>query len=437
MTDASLNGRPKPHFSEIVRTFGQIGLLSFGGPAGQISLMHRVLVEEKKWLNEDRFLHALNYCMLLPGPEAMQLATYVGWLIDGVRGGLVAGLLFVLPGAVVITLLSSVYLVAGDVPLVEALLFGLKAAVLGIVLQALVGISKRALKTRTAIVFAIAAFVGIALFRLPFPLVVAAAAVFGALFPPLSRVTLPDAALDATQQEPSLHSFVVTVVTWLLIWFAPLALMLPILGLDHVYVAEAGFFTKLAMVTFGGAYAVLAYVGQQAVDTHHWLGAGEMLAGLGLAETTPGPLILVLVFVGFLGGARLAGIDPLLGGLGGAAIALWFTFVPCFLWIFAGAPYVERVRNIQWLASALASVTAAVVGVIANLGLWFGLHVLFSRVSETRIGPLVLPIVEWSSIDAGALAIAAVAAVSLIYFRASMMIVLAGAMFAGLLLRVV
>ncbi|WP_274627997.1 chromate efflux transporter [Arvimicrobium flavum] len=420
-------------FGEAVRVFAKVGLLSFGGPAGQISLMHRILVDEKRWIDDARFLHALNYCMLLPGPEAMQLATYVGWLLHGVRGGLVAGLLFVLPGAVVITLLSAVYLLLGDVPVVDGLLFGMKAAVLAIVLDALIRISSRALQDGAAVAIAVAAFAAIAFLKLPFPVIIAVAALYGAVAghrqPANLRGAMPDAGA-----RPGIASFLSTVAVWTVIWFAPLAFIALLLGPEHVYAAEAGFFSKVAMVTFGGAYAVLAYVAQQAVDIHHWLKPDEMLTGIGLAETTPGPLILVLVFVGFLGGARLSGFDPLVGGLGGALVTLWFTFVPCFLWIFAGAPYVETVRNIRWLASALAAVTAAVVGVIANLAIWFGLHVLFATVGEVSVGPLALPLPEWGSIDLAAVAIALAAAVALVRFKANMLAVLGAAMVAGMVL---
>jgi chromate transporter len=349
-----------------------------------------------------------------------------------VRGGLVAGLLFVLPGAVVITALSAIYLVAGNVPLVEGLLFGMKAAVLAIVFDALIRIAKRALKDRTAVAVAVAAFAAIALLKLPFPLIIVAAALFGAVMNNGQRPVEADVGIAATRPGPTLAGFAGTVVIWTAVWFAPLALLIPLLGTAHVYVAEAGFFSKVAMVTFGGAYAVLAYVAQQAVDIHHWLMPDEMLTGIGLAETTPGPLILVLVFVGFLGGARLSGFDPIIGGLGGAAITLWFTFVPCFLWIFAGAPYVETVRNIGWLTSALAAVTAAVVGVIANLALWFGLHVLFGAVGEIALGPFVLPQIDWARIDILAAAIAVLAAVALIRFKANMLGVLATAMIVGM-----
>ena len=419
--------------------------MSFGGPAGQIALMHRILVDEKRWLDEARFLHALNYCMLLPGPEAMQLATYAGWLLHGVRGGLIAGLLFVLPGAIVITALSAIYLAVGDVPVVQGLLFGLKAAVLAVVLEALIRLSKRALKGWPMTALAVAAFIAIAFLKLPFPLIVIGAAACGVVAHFANR---GGQAIDAGREtgmlaaapewtQPSTRRFVTTVAVWSAIWLLPLAALHLVLGGGHVFSAEALFFSKMAAVTFGGAYAVLSYVAQQAVEIHHWLLPDEMLAGLGLAETTPGPLILVLVFVGFLGGARHAGLDPLSGGIAGALVTLWFTFVPCFLWIFAGAPYVETVRSVRWLATALAAVTAAVVGIIANLALWFALHVLFGAVRDTAIGPLSIPVAELATFDLAAAVVAVTAGVALIRFKVNLFAVLAAAMVAGVLVTLV
>ncbi|MBB6464215.1 chromate transporter [Aminobacter lissarensis] len=429
-----------PSFAEATRTFAKIGLLSFGGPAGQIALMHKILVDEKRWLDEPRFLHALNYCMLLPGPEAMQLATYSGWLMHGVRGGLVAGLLFVLPGALVISALSAIYLTVGHVTLVQGLLFGLKAAVLAVVLEALIKVSKRALKNGNMVILAIAAFVAIAFLKLPFPLIIAAAATSGALMHVLGATT--SKALSKVEPEiayampewtkPSARRFFSTLAVWLAIWFVPLIALWQLLGPGHVFTAEATFFSKMAAVTFGGAYAVLAYVAQQAVEVHGWLKPDEMLTGLGLAETTPGPLILVLVFVGFLGGARLSALAPLTGGVAGAAVTLWFTFVPCFLWIFVGAPYVETLRNVRWLARALSAVTAAVVGIIANLAVWFALHVLFGNVGEVNWGPFALPVLDFGSFDWLAAIIAVAAGVALIRFHANMIAVLAVSALAGM-----
>jgi len=433
---------PTPSFAEATGSFARIGLLSFGGPAGQIALMHRVLVEEKKWLDEARFLHALNYCMILPGPEAMQLATYSGWLLHGVRGGLMAGLLFVLPGALVITLLSALYLALGQEPLAQGLLFGLKAAVLAVVLDALIKVSRRALKTPLAYVLAVAAFLALMVLNVPFPAVIVIAALVGIIADLVGPNT--GAAQAASLQSslapvampewtrPSLRRFLSTLAAWLMIWFAPLILLAAALGSQHVLVTEGVFFSKMAAVTFGGAYAVLAYVAQQAVEIYGWLKPDEMLTGLGLAETTPGPLILVLVFVGFLGGARLSGFDPIVGGLAGAAVTLWFTFVPCFLWIFAGAPYVETLRGVRWLSSALSAVTAAVVGVIANLGVWFALHVLFADVGSWTAGLISMPVPAFASFQPVALVIATLAAIALIWFKANMILVLATAALAGM-----
>ncbi|GAA2842598.1 chromate transporter [Aminobacter aminovorans] len=438
--DTTPFGASPPSFGEATRTFARIGLLSFGGPAGQIALMHKILVDEKRWLDEPRFLHALNYCMLLPGPEAMQLATYAGWLMHGIRGGLMAGLLFVLPGALVIIALSAIYMTVGHVTLVQGLLFGLKAAVLAVVLEALIKVSKRALKNVSMVILAIAAFVAIAFLKLPFPLIIAAAAIIGAMVH-LAGTTESRASANAEPEiayampewtQPTARRFFSTLAVWLAIWFGPLIVLWQLLGPAHVFTAEATFFSKMAAVTFGGAYAVLAYVAQQAVEVHGWLKPDEMLTGLGLAETTPGPLILVLAFVGFLGGARLSALAPLAGGIAGAVVTLWFTFVPCFLWIFVGAPYVETVRNVRWLASALSAVTAAVVGIIANLAVWFALHVLFGNVGEVNWGPFALPVLDFGSFDWLAATIAVAAGVALIRFHANMMAVLAASALAGM-----
>ena len=336
--------------------------------------MHRVLVEERRWIAEDRYLHALNFCMLLPGPEAMQLATYVGWRLHGTLGGLAAGLLFVLPGAIVVLGLSIAYAYFGRVPIIEAAFLGIKAAVLVIVIEALLRVARRALRGPADVGIALLAFVGIFFFAIPFPLIIAAAACIGFTLQPAPPVRqsapLPDAAVPLSE---TLN----TAALWLAIWIVPLLLVAATFGRAHVTADIALFFSKLAIVTFGGAYSVLAYMAQQAVETYGWLSAGEMLDGLGLAETTPGPLILVTEFVGFLAGYRKGGEPRLAFGLLGAAVTLWATFAPCFLWIFIGAPYVERLSANPRLAGALAGVTAAVVGVILNLSVWFALHVIF------------------------------------------------------------
>lgn len=421
-----------PSFGEMFRVFGRIGLLSFGGPAGQIALIHRELVEERSWLDEPRFLHALNFCMLLPGPEAMQLATYSGWLLRGVKGGLLAGLLFILPGFAVIMALSAVYFHYGELQLVAGVLFGLKAAVLAIVIEALIKVSKRALKSRLAYGLALAAFVAIAFLKLPFPLIVLGAGAIGILGSMIRPSTAAVPGEVPTVSLPGLAGPTLrTVLAWGAIWLGPLAALLFLPGIPDAFSAMALFFSKAAIVTFGGAYAVLAYVGQQAVEVHGWLMPGDMLAGLGLAETTPGPLILVLVFVGFLGGAREAGLDPVIGGLAGGSLALFFTFAPCFLWIFAGAPHIERLRSVRWLTAGLAAITAAVVGVISNLAVWFALHVLFESVGEVERGPLTLPVPDLSSLNAAALAIALGAGVALLRFHVNLFALLGAATLAG------
>ncbi|WP_415056759.1 chromate efflux transporter [Halopseudomonas sp.] len=365
-------------FREATAVWWRIGLLSFGGPAGQIALMHRILVEEKGWLDEARFLHALNYCMLLPGPEAQQLATYVGWLLHGVKGGVVAGVLFILPGAAAILILSWLYVLLGDLTLVEGLFFGLKAAVLAIVAQALLRIAGRALQGTLKPLLAIAAFVALFAFNLPFPLVVISAGLIGylsaRLFPGRQNTTV-ELDLDVTVR-PGTRS---AALTCLLLWIGTLTVLHAVLGDESVFTQIGSFFSKMALITFGGAYAVLSYVAQQGVEHYAWLQPGEMLDGLAMAETTPGPLILVTQFVGFLAALR-DGLQPsLLAATVGAMLTLWVTFLPCFLWIFAGAPYVEKLRGNRALSAALAAITAAVVGVIANLALWFALNALFAE----------------------------------------------------------
>jgi len=432
-----MNLTSSPSWTEMFRVFGRIGLVSFGGPAGQIALMHRELVDERDWLDEPRFLHALNFCMLLPGPEAMQLATYSGWLLRGVAGGLLAGLLFILPGFAVIMALSALYFYHGDLPVVAGILFGLKAAVLAIVVEALIKVSKRALKSRLAWVLAFTAFVAIALLKLPFPLIVLGAGGIGILASVAARTgqsggAQPDGEAVAAGLPGLTGPTVRTVLFWGAIWLGPLALLLLLTGIPAAFASMAWFFSKAAIVTFGGAYAVLAYVGQQAVEVHGWLMPGDMLAGLGLAETTPGPLILVLVFVGFLGGAREAGLDPLAGGLIGGSLALFFTFAPCFLWIFAGAPHIERLRSVKWLSAGLSAITAAVVGVICNLAVWFALNVLFATVGEAEFWPFTVPVPELATLNIAALAIALGAGVALLRFHVNLFLVLGAATLAGI-----
>ncbi|MET0870265.1 MAG: chromate efflux transporter [Methyloceanibacter sp.] len=407
----------KPSFSEALALWGRIGLLSFGGPAGQIALMHRLIVDERRWISEQRFLHALNFCMLLPGPEAMQLATYIGWRLHGTIGGLAAGLLFVLPGAAIVLALTIAYAYFGKVPLVEAAFLGIKAAVLVIVIEALFRVAKRALRGPYDLAIAAAAFVAIFFFAVPFPLIIAAAAVIGFLQTSAAPHRAPAAASPASLEAVPLSRTIATIALWLAIWIVPLLAAAAIFGRGHVTTDISLFFSKLAVVTFGGAYSVLAYMAQQAVETYGWLTAGEMLDGLGLAETTPGPLILVTEFVGFLAGFRQGGEPRLAFGLLGAALTLWATFAPCFLWIFAGAPYVERLSANPRLAGALAGVTASVVGVILNLSLWFALHVLFGSVTESWLGPLQLWTPDLATLNVEAMVLAILAAILIFGFH--------------------
>jgi chromate transporter len=405
--------RSCPTFPELVRTFGRIGLINFGGPAGQIALMHKELVEDRNWIEESDYLHALNFCHLLPGPEAQQLATYIGWRLHGVKGGLAAGLLFVIPGALVILGLSILYAYAAQLGWFAALFLGIKAAVLAIVVQALVRIAGRTLDTSFKQILAVAAFAGLFLFNLPFPLLVLGAGALGILVAawhpqwlmPGQAITVSD-----TGPRPPWGATLRTIVGWLLVWAAPMVLVLLTLGPEHELWKIGAFFSKLAVVTFGGAYAVLAYMAQEAVQSYGWLQPGEMADGLGLAETTPGPLIMVTQFVGFLAAFRAPEpFSPLVAGLAGAALTTWVTFAPCFLWIFAFAPWIDRLRHATRLKGGLAAVTATVVGVIANLGLWFALHVLFARVLTVESGIVRYSVPVWSTFDLGAACLALLA----------------------------
>jgi chromate transporter len=402
-------------FPEALKVWAKIGILSFGGPAGQIALMHRVIVEERGWLSEKEYLSALNFCMLLPGPEATQLATYAGWKLHGTKGGLAAGLLFVLPGALVVLALSMLYAAYGKVPLIEAVFFGFKAAVLAIVIEALLRVARRALKTRGDWVIAALAFLALFCFGLPFPLVILVAALYG-----FWRGSGVAEAHDG--ELPSWRALAGTIALWLAVWLAPLALIAGVLGPDHVLTQVGVFFSKLAVVTFGGAYAVLAYMAQAAVETKGWLSAQEMIDGLALAETTPGPLILVTEFVGYFAGLR--GMGSIWGGIAGAVVTLWATFAPCFLWIFAFAPYIAAIGKRPKLSGALAAITAAVVGVILNLSLWFGLHVLFGHVERMQ-GWFRPWAPDWAQLDWFALALSILAAVALLVFRLGIIATLA------------
>jgi chromate transporter len=378
-----------PTFKELIRTFTRIGFLSFGGPAGQIALMSHEIVDQRKWIDQGAFLRALNLCHLLPGPEAQQLATWIGWRLHGVKGGLAAGLLFVVPGALVMLALSLLYVLASGPGWFAALFLGIKAAVLAIVMQALIRVGKRALGTRFKALLAALAFLALALFHAPFPLVILMAAIAGALARPewLGAHHAPADVPDQASKRQLAGATLVTIVTWLAIWALPMALIAMTLGRASVLWEIGTFFSKLAVVTFGGAYAVLAYMAQQSVTHFHWLSAGEMADGLGLAETTPGPLIMVTQFTGFLAAWRDPGVlSPMTAGLLGAALTTWVTFAPCFLWIFACAPWMDRLERVPALQAALAAITAAVVGVIANLALWFALHVLFTRPEAGLLG---------------------------------------------------
>ena len=438
-----------PGFAEAVSVWARIGLLSFGGPAGQIALMHRELVDRRRWISEERFLHALNYCMLLPGPEAQQLATYIGWLMHGTRGGLAAGILFVLPGYVVILVLSTLYALFQETPWFGSVFYGLKAAVIAIVLEALVKIGRRALKSRAMVGLALASFVAIYAFAVPFPAIVITAALLGYVG---TRLSWPGFAVAATRAgtgatidrliedrgdvgAPRLGRSLGVALLWGGVWLAPVALASG-LWPGTVYATLGIFFAKLAAVTFGGAYAALAYVAQTAVATFGWLKPGEMLDGLALAETTPGPLLMVLAFVGFEAAYRHpAGLPPLIGGILGGTLVTWVTFAPSFLWIFLGGPYVERLRGRPGLDGALRGVTAAVVGVILNLAIWFALQAIFREVGALRWGPLMAPWPNIGSLDPVALILALAAVGLLLRLKVGMIPTLAVCGAAGLAVK--
>ncbi|MCW5977633.1 MAG: chromate efflux transporter [Bryobacteraceae bacterium] len=455
---SSATGRVR--FKEAFWCWCKVAALSFGGPAGQIAVMHRILVEEKRWVSENRFLHALNYCMLLPGPEAQQLATYVGWLLHRTLGGVVAGSLFVLPGFLSILALSILYAGYRELRVVDAVFHGLAPAVMAVVLEAVFRIGKKSLKNGVMVAVAGLAFVAILFFGTPFPLVVVAAAITGILGakvrPDLfvvirfhdpkpgnedqtSSIAISDDA--GIEMAPTFARALRTAAIRLTLWLGPLAILAGIHGWQSLWVQQGFFFSKAAVVTFGGAYAVLAYIAQQAVDTYGWLQPGEMLDGLGMAETTPGPLIQVVQFVGFMGAYRAAGAEqlgglaPMVAGTLAAILTTWVTFTPCFLWIFLGAPYIERLRGHKSLTAALSAITAAVVGVVLNLAVWFTLHTVFKQVEESRIVGMRLLIPVWNTIDWAALLIAAGAFTAMFVFRMGMIKTLAGAVLAGLAYR--
>jgi chromate transporter len=439
---------------EATRVWGRVALLSFGGPAGQIAVMHRILVEEKRWIGETRFLHALNYCMLLPGPEAHQLAIYIGWLLHRTRGGIVAGTLFVLPGVISLGVLSWVYAIFGSIGAVQGFFFGLKAAVLAVVLEAVMRVGRRALRGRAMLVIAALAFIAIRFCGIPFPIVIAAAALLGFIgnaaglegfeisvhTAKATRAEEAPAAIDAAfdrvtpdHVKPAFSRLVKVTAVGLTIWLAPAVALLATLGRQNVLTAITLFNSKMAVVTFGGAYAVLAYMAQQAVEHYHWLMPQEMLVGLGFAETTPGPLISVVQFVGFMAAFRHPGaLTPAFAGSLGGLLAAWATFVPSFVWIFMGAPYIESVRNNKALAAALAAITAAVVGVILNLAIWFALHTLFGQIDERHLHGLILQAPVLSTLNVAALVLSAAAMLALFRFKVGMIPTLIGCSIAAI-----
>jgi chromate transporter len=424
-------------FGEARRAWLRVAAQSFGGPAGQIAVIHRICVEEKGWLDEATFLRALGYCMLLPGAEAQQLATYIGWKLLGVGGGLLAGGLFILPGFISILALSIAYVELRDAAAIEAFFFGLKPAVIAIVLQAVARLRRRALAGATSVAIAAGAFLAMFVFAVPFPVVIAAAGLIGAAaLRPQSR-TEPVARVrdDGRHRHRNARALRAAGV-WLAIWLVPVAALVTLLTPDHVLAREAVFFSKTAVVTFGGAYAVLSYVAQQAVEVYQWLSPAEMLDGLGLAETTPGPLIQVVQFVGFIGAYRNAGdAHPLAMGIAGSVVTALVTFAPCFLFIFAGAPLLERLYERPGLQAALRGITAAVVGVILNLAVWFALHTLFAEVRVLVAGPVRSTVPVWATIDIGGAAIATVAILLAFRFGAGMFVVLGFGAAAGIAMR--
>ncbi|WP_430256919.1 chromate efflux transporter [Neorhizobium sp. DAR64872/K0K18] len=438
-TDLLISNGDIVPLSEAVKVWARVAALSFGGPAGQIAVMHRIVVDEKRWVGEHRFLHALNYCMLLPGPEAHQLAIYIGWLLNKTKGGMIAGLLFVLPGFVSILALSYIYVLFGDLTAIEGMFFGLKCAVLSVVIQAVFRIGSRALKNRTMVAIAAAAFVAIFILHVPFPLIIITAGIIG-YFGGRAGVSAfkvggghksgygkiledRDSVLGESiplHARPNLAWSLKTSGVLALLWLLPVAALLLTLGPGNVFSKIGIFFSQMAVVTFGGAYAVLAYVAQAAVDQFGWLRPGEMLDGLGMAETTPGPLIMVTQFVGFLAGYRDPGLmSPLMAATLGAMLTTWVTFLPSFLWIFAGAPFIEKMRGNAALEGAMSAITAAVVGVILNLAVWFGLHVLFAEVQQVAVGSLRIDIPVMTSIIWPSLVLTVLAAVAIFRLRMS------------------
>jgi chromate transporter len=461
MPDHSMASKPEPSthksrrdlvpIGDAFRYWGRLGLINFGGPAGQIAIMHEELVERKRWIGDSRFLHALNYCMLLPGPEAQQLAIYIGWLLNGTLGGIMAGVLFVLPAFFLILALSWTYVAHGDIAWVAAVFYGLQTAVIALVAVAMIRVGSKALKNPALVFVASGAFVAIFFLSIPFPLIVGGAALIGLAGSRLAPGvfvgsghqeatddTVVGAALDSGTSRHKRWRALRVLVTGLALWWAPLLVVIALRGIDDTLSKQALFFSQTAMVTFGGAYAVLAYINQAAVQTFGWLTPGQMVTGLGLAESTPGPLIMVTEFVGFLGAYRFPGeLDPVVAGILGATVATWATFAPCFLWIFLGAPFIERLRGNRWLNAGLSAVTAAVVGVILNLALTFGFAALFDAVRRVDWGPVSFPLPEWTSLDLFACILAVAGFVALRRYRVNVLWLVAGSGLAGLIYRTV
>ncbi len=438
----------KPGFRDAFRLWAKLGFINFGGPAAQIAMMHRMVVDERRWIGETRFLHALNFCTLLPGPEAQQLATYIGWLLHRTLGGIVAGSMFVLPGYICIMALSWLYAVHGEVPVVAALFYGLQCAILAIVFQAVVRIGTRALKNAAMVTLAALAFVALFFLHVPFPIVVIGAGLVGfvghRIAPDLFKGSghgggKGDGAADRVIEDGADHltpraaHAIKVALIGLSLWLGPVALLWGTLGWQSTWTQLGIFFSEMAVVSFGGAYAVLAYVAQEAVNHYGWLQPEEMLSGLALAETTPGPLILVVQFVGFLAGYRDPGtLNPSLAGMLAATLVVWVTFVPSFLWILVGAPYVERLRGLPQLDAALTAITAAIVGVILNLAVWFALHVVFAEVKFVDVGWLSLPRPSMNTLDPVALILALASAIALFRFKRGMIETLAASAILGM-----
>ncbi len=436
---ASKSAEDAVSLGEAARVWAKIGWLGFGGPAGQIALMHRELVEKRRWISDERFLHALSYCMLLPGPEAQQLAIYIGWLMHRTAGGVIAGTLFVLPGVIVIGALSWLYATYQQLPAVAAIFFGLKAAVLAVVVEAVLRVGRRALKNRLMVAIAAAAFIVLYCFKLPFPLVILGAAAIGIVgrhwqpesFPaPASSAALAQgdylvdrriARGELTQMSRPLRKSIAVLVVCSVLWVGPIVAVIALFGRDSIFAQQGVFFGEAAVVTFGGAYAVLAYIAQKAVEIYGWLSPGEMVDGLALAETTPGPLIMVVQYVAFLSAFRHpGGMPPYAAAVLGSLLTTWVTFAPCFLWIFLGAPYVEALRGNRTIHAALSAITAAVVGVILNLSVWFAVHTIFHTVRATQSGLVRADIPDWNSIDPAALALGAASLLAMLRFKLGM-----------------